>query len=279
MTRTNESLIEFDDFSFDREKLFLRKREQPVPLKKQSAEVLALLLANAGEVVSRDEIREHVWKNRLIEFDQGINACIRDIRQALDDDSRDPRFVETHPRIGYRFSAAISTPAHRRAATKLRWLLAMGVVSLALIAWALGAFGPLRPPAPPPMDAPRIAVMPFKAMDDLAESAAKANRLTDLFVVRLSESQSQALVISANDLFGDDREKPGMGDVSRWLEADYILAGAVQEVHGTAMVSLRLIRTDGYVHLWTKTIPLEAFEEHGIEQSIPQIVAALNDSG
>lgn len=80
-----------------------------VPLQHQPAELLTLLVRRAGRVVSRDEIREAIWgAGTYVDADQGINFCVRQIRQALDDDASEPRFVETVPRHGYRFVAPVA---------------------------------------------------------------------------------------------------------------------------------------------------------------------------
>lgn len=79
-----------------------------VTLQHQPAELLALLAREAGRAVSREEIREAIWgAETFVDADQGINYCIRQIRQALDDDAAEPRFVETVPRVGYRFLAPV----------------------------------------------------------------------------------------------------------------------------------------------------------------------------
>ncbi len=75
-----------------------------VKLQKQPLQVLELLLRRAPEIVSRDEIRRHVWGDAIhIDAAQSINFCIRQIRLALGDTSSEPRFIETLPRQGYRF--------------------------------------------------------------------------------------------------------------------------------------------------------------------------------
>ena len=77
-------------------------------LQQQPAKVLELLLRRAGELVTRDEIRAAVWgQDTYVNFDQGLNFCIKEIRAALGDDADEPRFVETLPRRGYRFIAAV----------------------------------------------------------------------------------------------------------------------------------------------------------------------------
>jgi DNA-binding winged helix-turn-helix (wHTH) protein/Tfp pilus assembly protein PilF len=82
----------------------LRLRGVPVKLQLQPARVLALLALRAGAVVTREEIRNAVWgEESHIDFDLALNYCIRQIRVALEDSAAQPRFVETLPRVGYRF--------------------------------------------------------------------------------------------------------------------------------------------------------------------------------
>lgn len=69
--------------------------------------MLALLALRAGATVSREEIRREVWGEEHVDFDLALNYCIRQIRRALDDSAEHPRFVETLPRVGYRFLAPV----------------------------------------------------------------------------------------------------------------------------------------------------------------------------
>src|SRR5262249_19214015 len=72
------------------------------------ARALELLARRAGEVVTRDELRRHLWGDEtFVDFDRGLNFCVAAIRAALGDDARSPRFVETLPRRGYRFIADV----------------------------------------------------------------------------------------------------------------------------------------------------------------------------
>ncbi len=105
------ALLRFSSFELDLEKQELRKRGVLVKLQAQPLKVLALLAERPGELIARDEIRRHVWgAGTFVDFDQGINVCIRQIRQALGDRAGSPRFVETLPRRGYRFLAPVERP-------------------------------------------------------------------------------------------------------------------------------------------------------------------------
>ena len=82
----------------------------PVKLAPQPFSVLAMLVLRRGELVTRDEIRTELWGDgTIVEFDQGLNYCIRQIRLILDDDAREPRFIETVPKRGYRFMVPVTS--------------------------------------------------------------------------------------------------------------------------------------------------------------------------
>ena len=82
----------------------LRLNGDPVKLPPQPLKVLELLVRSSCNVLTRNEIREHVWcGDTFVDFEQGLNFCIRQIREALGDQADAPRFIETLPRRGYRF--------------------------------------------------------------------------------------------------------------------------------------------------------------------------------
>src|SRR5215467_9989385 len=82
----------------------LRQRGDAVKLAPQPFKVLELLAGRGGEIVTRVEIRDHVWNgDTFVDFDQGLNFCIRQIREVLGDTADAPKFIETLPRRGYRF--------------------------------------------------------------------------------------------------------------------------------------------------------------------------------
>ena len=73
------------------------------------ARVLGALLESAGEIVFREQLRARIWGDTtFVEFDQGLNYCIRQIRRALRDGASEPLYVETLPKQGYRFIARVA---------------------------------------------------------------------------------------------------------------------------------------------------------------------------
>jgi DNA-binding winged helix-turn-helix (wHTH) protein len=108
---TPSSLIYFGTFQLDLKARELHKAGVKVKLQGQPFRVLALLSENAGQVVTREELRQKVWPTDVyVDFDQGLNNAIKKVREALGDSAESPRFIETLARQGYRFIAAVSAP-------------------------------------------------------------------------------------------------------------------------------------------------------------------------
>src|SRR5262245_3945498 len=109
--------VRFGDFELDANSATLYRSGRRVRIQPQPLRVLTLLVARAGEIVSREELRQAVWDQAtFVEFDQGLNYCIRQIRHALGDDAVEPIFIETVKKRGYQFIAPIerverATPA------------------------------------------------------------------------------------------------------------------------------------------------------------------------
>lgn len=112
-----DSVYRFGDFHLRPQAGELRRGGQAVPLQRQPLRVLVLLIERAGKVVPRREIFTAVWGEAVhVDFDRGLNYCIRQIRRALADDADYPLYVETVPRYGYRFIAKVTAlPEHDRA--------------------------------------------------------------------------------------------------------------------------------------------------------------------
>ena len=108
-------MIRFGPFELDANSAELLRHGERIPLPPQPFKVLALLVHKGGGVVTRAEIREQVWgAGTHVEFDQGLNFAIRQIREALEDDAVSPRFIETLPRRGYRFLTGSGRRRRRR---------------------------------------------------------------------------------------------------------------------------------------------------------------------
>ena len=104
----NPRIVRFGSFEADLHTRELRKHGLKLKLQGQPFQVLAMLLARPGDLVTREEIRSRLWpQDTFIDFDNGLNAAVRRLREALNDNAETPRFVETLPRRGYRFVAPV----------------------------------------------------------------------------------------------------------------------------------------------------------------------------
>jgi DNA-binding winged helix-turn-helix (wHTH) protein len=100
--------LRFGIYELDLKNGELRKAGQRLKLQPQPFKVLAILAGRAGETVTREEIQHQVWGEELfVDFERGLNACIQQIRGALNDDAEAPRYIETLPKRGYRFLASV----------------------------------------------------------------------------------------------------------------------------------------------------------------------------
>jgi DNA-binding winged helix-turn-helix (wHTH) protein len=102
-------LFHFGVFTFDAASGDLKSADKVARLQPQVAALLVVLIEHAGTVVSRAELQARLWPATTVEFDEGINFCVRQLRLALSDDAAAPRFIETLPKRGYRFLAPVTT--------------------------------------------------------------------------------------------------------------------------------------------------------------------------
>lgn len=151
---------QFGVFEFSSNTGELRKNGIIVRLAPQPALVLKMLVAQNGGIVSREELQQEVWKgDTIVDFELGLNRCVARIRSVLSDDADTPRYVETIPRLGYRFIAPVKiVPVPQR----------QGIQAAAPVAAPASKFqAALAPeaapevvpqasklPAPPPVDTP-----------------------------------------------------------------------------------------------------------------------------
>src|SRR3954463_14976295 len=86
----------------------LRKHGIRLRLQEQPFQVLAMLLANPGDLVTREQLQNRLWaSDTFVDFDHGLNTAINKLREVLSDSSASPKYIETLPRRGYRFVAAV----------------------------------------------------------------------------------------------------------------------------------------------------------------------------
>jgi len=93
----------------------LRKDGVPVHLPRQLFHILSMLLDKPGEIVTREEIRQRLWApGTFVDFEHNLNSAIKKVRTALGDSGQAPRYIETIPRVGYRFIAPVETAPEQK---------------------------------------------------------------------------------------------------------------------------------------------------------------------
>ncbi|HVP51845.1 MAG TPA: winged helix-turn-helix domain-containing protein, partial [Terriglobales bacterium] len=105
------NIVRFDCYEADLASGQLYKRGVKVRLRDQSFQVLTSLLEHPGQVITREELRERLWRDEVfVDFDNSLNTAVARLREALCDSAEQPRFIETLPKRGYRFIADIYAP-------------------------------------------------------------------------------------------------------------------------------------------------------------------------
>jgi DNA-binding winged helix-turn-helix (wHTH) protein len=145
------TVVRFEGFELDLESGVLSRNGERNRLQGQPLQLLELFLQRPGHLFTREQIQQHLWPDgTVVEFEHSVNAAVKRLREALNDDAEKPTFIETIPRRGYRFIArvedsvlpagAIGVPFLKRthARYKQRYFAA-GAVALLVIAAALVA--------------------------------------------------------------------------------------------------------------------------------------------
>lgn len=233
--------VRFDAFTFHPSTRVLQRGGKRVPLPPKASEVLAALVGAAGELVTREQLHDAAWGATIVEFDQSLNTCIRQIRAALGDDARSPRFIETIPRRGYRFCCRVVPLTARRWPIQWRpaWKSAALPVRVAtaaalMLAWWFGIQSARRLSPAHSADSGLPAVQ-FTVPFDSRE------------LIRLDHELEAA--VRSQWL----RSSPDAGSRSSAATADLVIAGIVVAASDGARLHARIQRVSDGTIVWTGT--------------------------
>jgi DNA-binding winged helix-turn-helix (wHTH) protein/Tol biopolymer transport system component len=164
-----KQIVRFGPFEVDLRAGELRKHGAKVRLPHQPFQVLAMLMTHPGEVVTRDQFQQHLWPaDTFVDFEHGLNKAVNRLREALGDSADEPRLIETLPKRGYRFIAAIepSLPTTIVGETQIRtaspssWRNLFGIsVALVVVIGLVASMAWLRRPARP-INVVRASLLP-----------------------------------------------------------------------------------------------------------------------
>ena len=103
-----QETVRFGLFELDLRAAQLTRNGTKIRLPQQPLQLLSVLIESPGEIVTREQLRQRLWPSDVfIDFDHGLNKSIQKLRDALGDSADSPRYIETIPRVGYRFIAPV----------------------------------------------------------------------------------------------------------------------------------------------------------------------------
>jgi DNA-binding winged helix-turn-helix (wHTH) protein len=202
MANNGVHTVRFGLFELDLRAGELRRNGAKVRLQEQPFQILTMLLEHPGEVVTREELRNKLWPaDTFVDFDHGLNAAVKRLRDALGDSAESPRFVETVARRGYRFLPSVNggtTPLSGTVGTKDRylWLVAGLAVALFAVLAALN-IGGVRGRLLGKKAAIRIesiAVLPLENLPGDPEQEYFADGMTDELITQLAKIGSLRVI-------------------------------------------------------------------------------------
>jgi TolB-like protein/DNA-binding winged helix-turn-helix (wHTH) protein/Flp pilus assembly protein TadD len=290
----------FAEFELDSGRYQLRRGDRVLKLEKIPMELLILLAESNGQLVTRDQIIERIWgKGVFLDTEHGINTAIRKVRQALGDDSEQPRFVQTVTGKGYRFIApaieigtgpGISTDppsavdAPNVIGSRHRWknrpsprFSMVAVAGTLALAFALIAhFGWRRTRAVPSSHAGPVvlAVLPFQNLSGDDSQDYFSDGLTEEMITQLGELNVDQLgVIARTSSMTYKHTLKDVGQIGRELGADYVLESSVRRDGERMRIAVQLIRADNQTHIWAHNYDREVTHSIAVQEEVARAVA------
>jgi len=282
----------FDAFELDIDCGELRRDGTRLRVPFQPLRLLELLASRAGRVVTREEIRDYLWPaDTHVDFEQGINACIRQVRGALDDHADRPRYVETLPKIGYRFIRPVeresaggeTVPVVRAARPARRWreagtaaFLALaaagGVVTIAAIGARLAA-GSERSTTD---RRPVVMVLPFRNLTGSPDDDSLGDGLTEELIAQLGRRFGASMAVIARTTAMKYRDSSStIGQIARELDVDYLLEGSIRRGDDELRITAQLIRGDDESHVWAANYDRSLDDPLAVQTQIAESIAAV----
>ena len=263
-------------------------------------ELLILLVERHGELVSREEIADHLWgKEVFVDVDHSINVAIRKVRAALRDDPEKPHFVETVVGRGYRFAAPVKQAGENGAGTEAptllssvqtslagselpsharRWnfgLVAFGLVALVLmVAAGIWAWRLRHRAVEPRPGRVMLAVLPFQNLSGDTAQEYVSDGLTEEMISQLGNLDSQHLgVIARTSVMRYKNTQTPLIQIGRELGVQYVIEGSVRRESDRVRISAQLIKMKDQSHLWARQYDRELKDLLAVQSEIAQEIA------
>jgi TolB-like protein/DNA-binding winged helix-turn-helix (wHTH) protein/Tfp pilus assembly protein PilF len=282
--------VRFGEFEFDQAARELRSGMRVQRLQEQPFQVLSVLVEKAGQVVTREELHNRLWPSKVYyDLDHGLNNAITRLREVLRDSADRPRYVETIPRVGYRFVAPLIAPQAPEApprigalespspparapspgsSFKAHWITftaALVVVGIAATAYLNGH----RTPA----DRIRsVAVLPFEDLSANAGQDFFAEGMTDALITDLAKIGSLD-VISRTTAMHYKGVHDSLATLATKLNVDAVVEGSVVRSGTRVHVNVRLVRVPNEHHVWAQSYDRDLISVISLQSELAEAVA------
>ena len=271
----------------------VRKHGVRIRLPGQPFCILSILLEKPGEVVSREEMREKLWaSDTFVDFEHSLNSAIKKLRAALGDSPENSRYIETVPRLGYRFIAPVEevsangqstakprlatvdvgTAAEVKESRHRRWLVLLGM-SAVLITVTVGYFvwsrAHVRPQ--PPGGRLMLAVLPFENLTGDAGQDYLSDGFTEEMIAQLGHLDPEHVgVIARTSVMHYKHGEEQAGQIGRELGVQYVLEGSVRRESDRVRVTAQLIQMKDQTHVWSRQYDRELSSLLALQSEIAQ---------
>ncbi len=223
----------------------IRKEGLKISLPEQLFRLLVLLMEHPGEVVTREEIRNSLWSDCFVNFDDSINSAIKRLRHCLEDSAENPRFIETLPGHGYRFA-----------------LPAEHITSLPNLHAGVSD-----------MVEPRVAVLPFENLSGDPADEHLVDGLTDALITGLAKVSSLRVKPRSSVMVYKDPRK-ALSATGRRLKVDAVVQGALVRCGSSVRVTAQLISVATEEHLWVESYNHEFHNLLAFQMDVAGAIAA-----
>jgi len=299
----NPSVIRFENYELDLAAEELRKQGSSLKLQPQPFKILAYLASRPGELITRQELRDHVWPgDTFVDFDLAINQAIKQIRAVLNDDAERPRVIATLPRRGYRFiakpaPAVVAEPALAQVSSEgqeagsngpaviehsvlhgshARPWLALGAVVVLIAAVIAYRFATPKRPALQM----RIVVLPFQNLTGDPRQEFFADGMTEEMISQLGAMDPKRLgVMARTSAVKYKNSGKGIDQIGHELGVDYVLEGSVREAGSRVRVTAQLIRVSDQMHVWSESLDRGFKDVVELQSDVAQAIARRIDVG
>lgn len=258
-------VVHFGVFEVDLQEEELRKSGIRIKVQEQPLQILIMLLQRPGQTVTREELQRQFWPaNSISDVDHSLNAGIKRLREALGDDSENPRFIETLPRRGYRFIGPLDgsrafaaepreqglPAAQTRAMSRklTRWQKQVVIsASVAAVGLALAGAWYLRSGRSTPIDS--VAVLPFTNVGGDADTEYLSDGITESLIGSLAHVP-QLKLKSSSSVFRYKGKDVDAQKAGNQLGVSAVVSGRVVQRSGRVDVSAELIDVRDNTEIW-----------------------------